>query len=619
MTKDENERRLSHLKNIVLSMPDKPGSYQFYDAEGTIIYVGKAKSLKSRVSSYFHKEVDRFKTKVLVSKIMDITYTVVKTEEDALLLENSLIKKYNPRYNILLKDGKTYPSICVTNEPFPRIFPTRTINKKWGTYFGPYSNLKSMYVVLDFIKKLYKPRTCRMMITPESVAAGRHKACLKYHIKNCDGCCIGCQSMEDYQAKMAEAREILKGNTRQLQKMIWQDMERAAEELRFEDAQRLKEQYFVVEQYCAKSEVVSHTVTDVDVFTCLADDTNSNAYVNYIHVKNGQINQSFTFEYKRRLNETEEEILVDAIPDIRERFGSEAKEIIVPMPLEWNMPGAEFFVPQRGDKAHLLELSLLNCKQYKADRLKQAEKLNPEQRSTRLMKELQTMLQLPTLPMQIEAFDNSNIQGQDAVAGCVVFRKMKPSRKDYRKYNIKTVEGPDDYASMQEVVLRRYSRMIEEETPLPDLIVCDGGIGQMNAVREVVYDELWLQIPIAGLAKDRRHRTNELLYGFPPQTVQIKTDSELFRVLTQLQDEVHRYAITFHRDKRSKNALRSELADIKGIGEKTAALLIKTFKSVKRIKEADLQSLSDVIGQAKAKSVWESLHNLKDENKGVTE
>lgn len=619
MTKDENERRLSHLKNIVLSMPDKPGSYQFYDAEGTIIYVGKAKSLKSRVSSYFHKEVDRFKTKVLVSKIMDITYTVVKTEEDALLLENSLIKKYNPRYNILLKDGKTYPSICVTNEPFPRIFPTRTINKKWGTYFGPYSNLKSMYVVLDFIKKLYKPRTCRMMITPESVAAGRHKACLKYHIKNCDGCCIGCQSMEDYQAKMAEAREILKGNTRQLQKMIWQDMERAAEELRFEDAQRLKEQYFVVEQYCAKSEVVSHTVTDVDVFTCLADDTNSNAYVNYIHVKNGQINQSFTFEYKRRLNETEEVILVDAIPDIRERFGSEAKEIIVPMPLEWNMPGAEFFVPQRGDKAHLLELSLLNCKQYKADRLKQAEKLNPEQRSTRLMKELQTMLQLPTLPMQIEAFDNSNIQGQDAVAGCVVFRKMKPSRKDYRKYNIKTVEGPDDYASMQEVVLRRYSRMIEEETPLPDLIVCDGGIGQMNAVREVVYDELGLQIPIAGLAKDRRHRTNELLYGFPPQTVQIKTDSELFRVLTQLQDEVHRYAITFHRDKRSKNALRSELADIKGIGEKTAALLIKTFKSVKRIKEADLQSLSDVIGQAKAKSVWESLHNQKDENKGVTE
>lgn len=619
MTKDENERRLSHLKNIVLSMPDKPGSYQFYDAEGTIIYVGKAKSLKSRVSSYFHKEVDRFKTKVLVSKIMDITYTVVKTEEDALLLENSLIKKYNPRYNILLKDGKTYPSICVTNEPFPRIFPTRTINKKWGTYFGPYSNLKSMYVVLDFIKKLYKPRTCRMMITPESVAAGRHKACLKYHIKNCDGCCIGCQSMEDYQAKMAEAREILKGNTRQLQKMIWQDMERAAEELRFEDAQRLKEQYFVVEQYCAKSEVVSHTVTDVDVFTCLADDTNSNAYVNYIHVKNGQINQSFTFEYKRRLNETEEEILVDAIPDIRERFGSEAKEIIVPMPLEWNMPGAEFFVPQRGDKAHLLELSLLNCKQYKADRLKQAEKLNPEQRSTRLMKELQTMLLLPTLPMHIEAFDNSNIQGQDAVAGCVVFRKMKPSRKDYRKYNIKTVDGPDDYASMQEVVLRRYSRMIEEETPLPDLIVCDGGIGQMNAVREVVYDELGLQIPIAGLAKDRRHRTNELLYGFPPQTVQIKTDSELFRVLTQLQDEVHRYAITFHRDKRSKNALRSELADIKGIGEKTAALLIKTFKSVKRIKEADLQSLSDVIGQAKAKSVWESLHNQEDENKGVTE
>lgn len=615
MTKDENEQRLSHLKNIVLSMPDKPGSYQFYDAEGTIIYVGKAKSLKSRVSSYFHKEVDRFKTKVLVSKIMDITYTVVKTEEDALLLENSLIKKYNPRYNILLKDGKTYPSICVTNEPFPRVFPTRTINKKWGTYFGPYSNLKSMYVVLDFIKKLYKPRSCRMMITPESVAAGRHKACLKYHIKNCDGCCIGCQSMEDYQSKISEAKEILRGNTRELQKMIWRDMERAAEEMRFEDAQRLKEQYFVVEQYCAKSEVVSHTVTDVDVFTCLADDTNSNAYVNYIHVKNGQINQSFTFEYKRRLNETEEEILVDAIPDIRERFESAAKEIIVPMPLEWKIPGAEFFVPQRGDKAHLLDLSMLNCKQYKADRLKQAEKLNPEQRSTRLMKELQTLLQLPTLPMQIEAFDNSNIQGHDAVAGCVVFHKMKPSRKDYRKYNIKTVTGPDDYASMQEVVLRRYSRMIEEETPLPDLIVCDGGIGQMNAVREVVYDELGLQIPIAGLAKDRRHRTNELLYGFPPQTVQLKTDSELFRILTQLQDEVHRYAITFHRDKRSKNALKGELEGIKGIGEKTVSQLMKTFKSVKRIKEADLQSLTDVIGAAKANILWQSLREKEQENK----
>ena len=615
MTKDENEQRLAHLKNIVLCMPEKPGSYQFYDAEGTIIYVGKAKRLKSRVSSYFHKEVDRFKTKVLVSKIMNITYTVVKTEEDALLLENSLIKKYNPRYNILLKDGKTYPSICVTNEPFPRIFPTRTINKKWGTYFGPYSNLKSMYVVLDFIKRLYKPRTCRMTITPESVAAGRHKACLKYHIKNCDGCCVGHQSMADYQSRIAEAKEILKGNTRQLQKMIWQDMERAAEEMRFEDAQRLKDQYFTVEQYCAKSEVVSHTVTDVDVFTCLADDTNSNAYVNYIHVKNGQINQSFTFEYKRRLNETEEEILVDAIPDIRERFESEAKEIIVPMPLEWNIPGAEFFVPQRGDKAHLLELSLLNCKQYKADRLKQTEKLNPEQRSTRLMKELQTLLKLPTLPMHIEAFDNSNIQGQDAVAGCVVFKKMKPSRKDYRKYNIKTVVGPDDYASMQEVVMRRYSRMIEEEETLPDLIVCDGGIGQMNAVREIVCDQLGLEIPIAGLAKDRRHRTNELLYDFPPQTVQIKTESELFRILTQLQDEVHRYAITFHRDKRSKNALRSELADIKGIGEKTATLLIKTFKSVKRIKETDLQSITDVIGPAKAKILWQNLHNTEEENK----
>lgn len=603
-------------------MPESPGSYQYYDADGVIIYVGKAKNLKARVSSYFHKEVDRFKTKVLVSKIMDISYTVVKTEADALLLENALIKKYNPRYNVLLKDGKTYPSICITNEPFPRIFQTRQINKRTGTYFGPYTHIGSMYTVLDFIKKLYHPRTCRGIITPDGVKNGKYKPCLEYHIKNCGGCCIGKQSYEDYQQKMQQAREILKGNTRQLLKMIWDNMQQAAEEMRFEDAQQLKEQYYLVEQFCSKSEVVSHTITDVDVFTCLTDDANSNAYINYIHVKNGQINQSFTFEYKRKLDETAEELLVDAIPDIRERFKSDAKEIIVEKMLDWQIPGTEFFVPQRGDKAHLLELSMLNCKQYKVDRLKQSDKLNPEQRATRLMTELRDKLQLPTLPMHIEAFDNSNIQGSDAVAGCVVFRKMKPSKKDYRKYTIKTVEGPDDYASMQEIVYRRYSRMQEEETPLPDLIVCDGGIGQMGVVWDIVHNKLGLTIPICGLAKDDRHRTNELL-TYPidettgkqqwghPVSVMFKTDSELFHVLTQLQDEVHRYAITFHRDKRSKSALNSELNNIKGIGEKTITELIKHFKSVKRIKEANLEELTAVIGQAKANILYNEISNSK--------
>ena len=603
MTKEENEARLARLKNIVANMPEKPGSYQYFDADGVIIYVGKAKNLKRRVASYFHKEVDRFKTKVLVSKIMDITYTVVNTEDDALLLENALIKKYNPRYNVLLKDGKTYPSIVITNEPFPRIFQTRQINRKTGQYFGPFSHIGSMYTILDFIKRIYHPRPCRMMITPESISSGRHKPCLEYHIKNCGGCCIGRQSREDYLANIAAAREILKGNTRGLLRHIWDEMQKAAGEMRFEDAQALKEKYQLVEQFCAKSEVVSHTITDVDVFTCLADETNSNAYVNYMHVKNGQINQSFTFEYKRHLEETEEEILVDAIQEIRSRFGSVAKEVIVARPLDWQIPSAQFFVPQRGDKAHLLELSLMNCKQYRVDRLKQSEKLNPEQRATRLMTELRQLLNLPSLPMHIEAFDNSNIQGSDAVAGCVVFRKMKPSKKDYRRYNIKTVEGPDDYASMQEVVERRYSRMRDEGQPLPDLIVCDGGIGQMNAVREIVEDRLGLSIPIAGLAKDDRHRTNELLYGFPPAAVQIKPESELFRVLAQLQDEVHRYAITFHREKRSKNALHSELADIKGIGAKTVDDLLRAFKSVKRVKEATVEDIAKVIGPAKARII----------------
>ena len=600
MTKQENEERLARLKSIVLSMPEKPGSYQYYDENHTIIYVGKAKNLKRRVSSYFHKEVDRYKTKVLVSKIFDISYTVVNTEEDALLLENSLIKKYNPRYNVLLKDGKTYPSICVTNEYFPRIFKTRHINKKVGTFFGPYPHLGSMYAVLEVIKKLYKPRTCRFPITKEGVAEGKYKPCLEYHIHNCDAPCINKQSYEEYQENMRQAREILKGNTREVSKYLYDLMMKNAELLRFEIAEEYKKKYQLLDEFEAKSEVVSHTITDVDVFTIVNDDANKNAFINYIHVKNGTINQSFTYEYKRKLEESDEELLITAIPEIRERFHSTSKEIIVPFEMEWKLKDAIFFVPQRGDKKHLLELSEMNCKQYKFDRLKQAEKLNPEQKQTRLMKELQTKLKLPKMPYQIECFDNSNISGTDAVAGCIVYKGMKPSRKDYRKYNIKTVEGPDDYASMQEVVRRRYSRMIEEETPLPDLIITDGGKGQMEVVREVIEDELHLEIPIAGLAKDDRHRTNELLYGFPPQTIALPPESELFKVLTQIQDEVHRYAITFHRDKRSKHALHSELDDIKGIGPKAKEALLSKFKSVKKIKEASLEQLTEVLGPHKA-------------------
>ena len=600
MTKQENEERLARLKNIVLSMPEKPGSYQYYDENHTIIYVGKAKNLKRRVSSYFHKEVDRYKTKVLVSKIFDISYTVVNSEEDALLLENSLIKKYNPRYNVLLKDGKTYPSICVTNEYFPRIFKTRNINKKVGTFFGPYPHVGSMYAVLEVIKKLYKPRTCRFPITKEGVAEGKYKPCLEYHIHNCGAPCINRQSYEEYQENMRQAREILKGNTREVGKYLYDLMMKNAELLRFEIAEEYKKKYQLLDEFEAKSEVVSHTITDVDVFTIVNDDAMKNAFINYIHVKNGTINQSFTYEYKRKLEESDEELLITAIPEIRERFHSTSKEIIVPFEMEWKLKDAIFFVPQRGDKKHLLELSEMNCKQYKFDRLKQAEKLNPEQKQTRLMKELQSKLKLPKIPYQIECFDNSNISGTDAVAGCIVYKGMKPSRKDYRKYNIKTVEGPDDYASMQEVVRRRYSRMIEEETALPDLIITDGGKGQMEVVREVIEDELHLEIPIAGLAKDDRHRTNELLYGFPPQTIALPPESELFKVLTQIQDEVHRYAITFHRDKRSKHALHSELDDIKGIGPKAKEALLSKFKSVKKIKEASLEQLAEVLGPHKA-------------------
>lgn len=609
MAKQDNEQRLLKLKNIVLSMPEKPGSYQYYDENHTIIYVGKAKNLKRRVSSYFHKEVDRYKTKVLVSKIHDISYTVVNTEEDALLLENSLIKKYNPKYNVLLKDGKTYPSICVTNEPYPRIFKTRNINKRFGTFFGPYPHIGSMYAVLEIIKKLYKPRTCRFPITQEGIREGKYKPCLDYHIHNCGAPCINKQSYEEYQENMRQAREILKGNTREVSKYLYDMMMKNAEILKFEAAEEYKRKYILLDEFEAKSEVVSHTITDVDVFTIVNDDSNKNAFINYIHVKNGTINQSFTYEYKRKLDESDEELLITAIPEIRERFHSTSKEIIVPFEMDWKLKDANFFIPQRGDKKHLLELSEMNCKQYKFDRLKQAEKLNPEQKQTRLMKELQAKLKLPKMPYQIECFDNSNISGTDAVAGCIVYKGMKPSRKDYRKYNIKTVVGPDDYASMQEVVRRRYSRMIEEEKPLPDLIITDGGKGQMEVVRAVIEDELGLNIPIAGLAKNDRHRTNELLFGFPPQTIAIPTESELFKVLTQIQDEVHRYAITFHRDKRSKHALHSELDDIKGIGPKAKEALLNHFKSVKKIKEANIEALTELIGPHKAGILREYFEN----------
>jgi len=603
MTKEENEARLIKLKAIVSALPEKPGSYQYYDAEGTIIYVGKAKNLKNRVSSYFHSEVDRFKTKVLVSKIWDISYTVVNTEEDALLLENALIKKYNPRYNVLLKDGKTYPSICITKEYLPRIFSTRTINKKGGTYYGPYSHVGSMHAVLELIKKLYHPRTCKFPITKEGVEQKKYQLCLEYHIKNCGGPCVGKQTLEDYQKNIEQAREILKGNTRQVLRDMKEEMMQLAEELRFEEAEEIKRRYLLIESFVASSEVVSYTINNVDVLSITNDD--KVAFINYIHVSNGQINQSFTFEYKKKLEETDEELLQLAIVEMRERFKSHAKEIILPQEINLDLEGVTITVPQRGDKKKLLDLSLMNGKQYKFDRLKQAEKLNPEQKSVRLMKELQDLLHLPKLPYQIECFDNSNISGSDAVAACVVFKKMKPSKQDYRHYNIKTVVGPDDYASMKEVVLRRYQRLIQEQQPLPDLIVADGGKGQMEVIRQVVQDELNLDIPIAGLAKNDKHRTNELLYGFPARVIGIKDTSELFKVLTRLQDEVHRFAITFHRDKRSKHALHSELDDIKGIGPKTRDELLNSLKSVKKIREAELSVLEEIIGKQKAKIVFD--------------
>ena len=607
MTKEENEKRLEHLKGIVSRLPEKPGSYQFYDEDHTIIYVGKAKNLKSRVSSYFHAEVDRFKTKVLVSKIFDLSYTVVNTEEDALLLENSLIKKYNPRYNVLLKDGKTYPSICITNEYLPRIFKTRNIEKKGGTYYGPYAKVSVMYEVLGLIKALYSPRTCRQPITKEGIQSGKYRVCLDYHLKKCKGPCVGKQSQEDYQKNIAQAKEILKGNTRQVLRDLKDEMLKLSEELRFEEAEEVKQKYLALEAFVSSSEVVSHTINNVDVFSITSDE--KMAFINYIHVSNGNVNQSFTIEYKKKLNESDEELLQLGIIELRARFKSDAKEIVVPQEIDVELDGVKFTVPKLGDKKKLLDLSIMNGKQYKFDRLKQAEKLNPEQKQTRLMKELQDILHLPKLPYHIECFDNSNISGTDAVASCVVFKAMKPSKKDYKHFNIKTVVGPDDYASMKEVVHRRYTRLLDEEQPLPDLIIADGGKGQMEVIREVIQDELNLDIPIAGLAKDDRHRTNELLYGFPPLKVALKVESELFHVLTHIQDEVHRFAIEFHRNKRSKRALHSELDDIKGIGPKTRDELLKALKSVKRIREADLETLTNSIGASKAKIIYEHFHS----------
>lgn len=607
MNTDQELKTSEYLKGIVSNLPEKPGIYQYLNAEGTIIYVGKAKNLKRRVYSYFSKEHQPGKTRVLVSKIADIRYIVVNSEEDALLLENNLIKKYKPRYNVLLKDDKTYPSICVQNEYFPRVFKTRRIIRNGSSYYGPYSHAPSMHAVLDLIKHLYPLRTCSLNLSPENIRTGKFNVCLEYHIKNCAGPCIGLQSQEEYLKNISEIKEILKGNTQEISKMLYQQMQELAAEMKFEEAQKVKEKYALIENYRSKSEVVSSVLHNIDVFS-IEEDGEKSAFINYLHITNGAINQAFTFEYKKKLNETKEELLTLGIIEMRERYKSASREIIVPFDIEMELNNVTFTIPQRGDKKKLLELSLLNVKQYKADRMKQAEKLNPEQRSMRLMKEIQQELHLDRLPMQIECFDNSNIQGTDAVAACVVFKKAKPSKNDYRKYNIKTVVGADDYASMKEVVRRRYQRVLEEESPLPDLIITDGGKGQMEVVRQVM-EELQLDIPIAGLAKDRKHRTSEVLFGFPPQTIGIKQHSPLFRLLEQIQDEVHRFAITFHRDKRSKRQVSSALDSIKGIGEKTKTLLLKEFKSVKRIKEASMEEVATVIGESKAKIVKEGLNN----------
>ena len=611
MDKDPELKLNDYLRGIVLNLPESPGIYQYLNDEGTIIYVGKAKNLKRRVSSYFNREHGPGKTRVLVSKIADIRYIVVNTEEDALLLENNLIKKYKPRYNVLLKDDKTYPSICIQNEYFPRIFKTRRIIRNGSTYYGPYSHLPSMYAVLDLIKHLYPIRTCNLNLSPENIRAGKFNVCLEYHIKNCAGPCIGKQSHEEYLKNIGEIKEILKGNTRDVEQMLYQQMQDLAAEMKFEEAQKVKEKYLLIENYRSRSEVVSNVLHNIDVFSIEEDADEKAAFINYLHITNGAVNQAFTFEYKKRLEETKEELLQLGIIEMRERYKSQSREIIVPFELNMELKNVTFTIPQRGDKKKLLDLSIQNVKQYKVDRLKQQEKLNPEQRTTRLLKEIQQQLHLDRLPLRIECFDNSNIQGSDPVAGCVVFVKGKPSKKDYRKYNIKTVEGPDDYASMKEVVWRRYKRAVEENTPLPDLLITDGGKGQMSAVKEVV-DDLGLNIPIAGLAKDNRHRTNELLFGFPPQSIGLKQGTPLFNLLTRIQDEVHRYAITFHRDKRSKRQTASELDEIKGIGEKTKNALLKEFKSVKRLREATPQEWAAVVGEAKARILQEHFGKQKD-------
>ena len=604
-----------YLRGIVQNLPDSPGIYQYLNDEGTIIYVGKAKNLKRRVSSYFNREHEAGKTRILVSKIRDIRYIVVKTEEDALLLENNLIKKYKPRYNVLLKDDKTYPSICIQNEWFPRVFRTRKIIRNGSSYYGPYSHVPTMYALLDLIKHLFPLRTCHHNLTPESIRAGKYHVCLEYHIKNCAAPCVGKQSHDEYMQNIAQIKEILKGNTREIEQKLYQEMQNLAEELKFEEAQAVKEKYLLLENYRAKSEVVSHVLHNIDVFSIEEDTDGQSAFINYLHITNGAINQAFTFEYKKRLNESKEELLGLGIVEMRERYKSLSREIIVPFDPGIELKNVVFTVPQRGDKKTLLDLSVLNVKQYKADRLKQADKLNPEQRATRLLKEIQDTLHLDRLPIRIECFDNSNIQGADPVAGCVVFIKGKPSKKDYRKYNIKTVEGPDDYASMQEVVRRKYTRAIEEDTPLPDLLITDGGKGQMSAVQEVL-DELGLDIPVAGLAKDNRHRTSELLFGNPPQVIGMKQTSPLFLLLTRIQNEVHRYAITFHREKRSKRQISSELDEIKGIGPKAKEALLKEFKSVKRIREASAEALEAVIGRAKAQIIQEYFAQPKAPEKG---
>lgn len=608
-----DEEVLRHIKSILAVIPEKPGCYQYFDEKGTIIYVGKAKNLKRRVSSYFNKQHDSNKTRVLVKQIRDIKYFVVDTEQDALLLENNLIKQYHPRYNVLLKDDKTYPSIVVKNEYFPRIYQTRNIVRDGSRYYGPYPSVYTAKVMLQLIKDLYPIRTCKYPLTPESIREGRYKVCLEYHIKRCKGPCEGLQSLEEYQQNVSEIKEILRGNISQVSKHLYEQMQKLASELKFEEAQKLKEKYEAIENYRSKSTVVPPMLHNIDVFSITENE--ASAYINYLHIGNGAIVQAYTFEYKRRLDETKEDLLTLGIVEMRKRFDSHAREIILPFPIDVELEGVTFTIPQRGDKKKLLELSEMNGKQYKLDKLKQAEKLNPEQRATRLLKEIQDALHLRELPVQIECFDNSNIQGSDAVAACVVFKMGKPSKKDYRKYIIKTVVGPDDYASMKEVVRRRYQRTIEEGSPLPNLIITDGGKGQMEVVRSVIEDELHLSIPIAGLAKDNHHRTAELLFGFPPEPIGMKLDSPLFHLLTRMQDEVHRFAITFHRDKRSKSQNRSELDTIKGIGEKTKIVLLKHFKSVKRLKEAGQDEIASIIGPAKARLLMEGLEQKRINSK----